>query len=68
MIRINEQRRQSGGSMDKVGIGSILKSFEGILYLVVGLDERTIPPFLKLQTLDGKVCFLATEEGYELIC
>jgi len=54
--------------MDEIGIGSILKSVEGTLYLVVGLDDRTIPPFLRLQTLDGKISFLATEDDYKLIC
>ena len=61
--------------MDKIGIGSILKVREDELFMVkdelfmvIGLDGRTIPPLLRLKSLRHGYTFLATEDDYELFC
>ena len=54
--------------MDKIGIGSILKGREDELFMVIGLDDRTIPPLLRLKSLRHGYTFLATEDDYELFC
>ena len=61
--------------MDKIGIGSILKVREDELFMVkdelfmvIGLDGRTIPPLLHLKSLRHGYIFLATEDDYELFC
>lgn len=54
--------------MDEIGVGSILKARGGELFMVVNLDDRTVPPLLHIKSLKGGYVFLGTEDDYELIC
>ena len=54
--------------MNKIAIGSILKGRENELFMVIDLDDRTVPPLLHLKSLRHGYIFLATEDDYELFC
>ena len=54
--------------MDKIKIGSILKAGEGELFMVIKLDDRTVPALLHLKSLEDGYIFLGTEDDYELFC
>jgi len=54
--------------MDEIGVGSILKARGGELFMVVNLDDRTVPPLLHIKSLKDGHVFLGTEDDYELIC
>ena len=54
--------------MDKIEIGSILKGRGDELFMVTQIDNRTVPPLLRLRSLRHGYIFLATEDDYELFC